>query len=128
MVIKENTYNNSKKKLFSSRTTEEWEHYLGEQIRTIRIRNDLEQIELAKRADISLGALRNLENGNGSALKTIIKTLMALNKTDWLETLAPQITVSPIQMLQYQQKQKSRERVFRHRQTRKTRTQKKSNV
>ena len=37
-------------------TTEEWETYLGEQFRTMRIRANLEQTQLATRSGVSLGA------------------------------------------------------------------------
>lgn len=99
----------------SSRTTDEWEQYLGEQVRNMRIRANLDQFQLASRAAISVGALKNLEGGKGSSLKTLIKVIRALNKTDWLEALAPTITVSPMQMLKSQSGQKYRVKVFRHR-------------
>ena len=75
----------------SLRTVEEWESYLGEQVRNLRIRANLDQIQLAGRADISLGALKNLEGGKGSSLKSLIKVMQALGRSDWLEALAPPI-------------------------------------
>lgn len=108
---------------YPSRTTEEWELYLGQQIRALRIRADLEQVQLAQRADISPGALKNLENGKGSTLKTIIKVILALNRADWLEALMPRITISPLQMLKDQKGHKTREKVFRHRHAMKKETE-----
>ena len=103
-----------------SRTIAEWEAYLGEQVRNLRIRSDLEQIELASRADVSIGALKNLEGGKGSSLKTLIKVIQALNRPEWLEALAPQVAVSPMQMLQAQAGQKTRLKVFRKRRSSQT--------
>lgn len=80
-------------------TTEEWEINIGEQIRTERINLQLDQARLATLADISIGALSNLERGKGSSLKTLIAVLRALGRTDWLESLTPPVTVSPLQML-----------------------------
>jgi transcriptional regulator with XRE-family HTH domain len=99
----------------SRRTVEEWEIYLGEQIRNLRIRANLDQVQLAGRADISLGALKNLEGGKGSSLKTLIKIIQALGRPDWLEALAPTVAVSPLQVMQAQAAYKPRLKVFRSR-------------
>lgn len=97
--------------------TDDWESYLGEQFRAMRIRSNLEQLELAERAGISVGALKNLEGGKGSSLKTLIKVARALGRTDWLEALAPKVSVSPMQMLRAQSKNAPRRRVYRPRKT-----------
>lgn len=99
----------------SLRTVEEWESYLGEQVRNLRIRANLDQIQLAGRADISLGALKNLEGGKGSSLKSLIKVMQALGRSDWLEALAPPIAVSPLQVMQAQAAYKPRMKVYRRR-------------
>lgn len=80
-------------------TVPEWEAYVGEQIRTIRIAADLDQASLAELADLSVGAIKGLEGGKGSSLKTLIRVIRALGRTDWLEDLAPPISISPLQML-----------------------------
>jgi transcriptional regulator with XRE-family HTH domain len=81
------------------RTTEEWEALIGAEIRAARIAAGLDQRELARRADVSLGAVKNLETGKGSSLRTVVRVVRALGRTDWLESLAPPITVSPMAML-----------------------------
>jgi transcriptional regulator with XRE-family HTH domain len=81
------------------RTTEEWESVIGAEVRAARIAADLDQSELAQRADVSLGAVKNLEAGKGSSLKTLIRVVRAVGRTDWLESLTPPITVSPLAML-----------------------------
>ncbi len=101
--------------ILDNRPTDEWEAYLGEQCRAMRIRADLEQAELATRASVSLGALKNLEGGKGSSLKTLIKVARALGRTDWLEALAPKITVSPMQLLRSRAKTTPRLKVYRPR-------------
>jgi transcriptional regulator with XRE-family HTH domain len=83
----------------SHRTVEEWETVLGEQVRAARIASELDQEHLAALADISVGALSNLERGKGSSLKTLVAVVRALGRTEWLEALAPPVTVSPMQML-----------------------------
>lgn len=72
---------------------------VGEHIRAARVTSDLDQTGLAALANVSLGALSNLERGKGSSLKTVVAVVRALGRTDWLEALAPPVTVSPLQML-----------------------------
>ncbi len=80
-------------------TIDEWEAVVGEHVRAARIASDLDQTGLAAIADVSIGALSNLERGNGSSLKTLIAVARALGRTDWLDALAPPVTFSPLQML-----------------------------
>jgi len=82
-----------------SKSTEEWEGQLGEQVRNLRLRQNLDQRSLAEQAGVGLSALKNLESGKGATLKTLIKVLRALGRSGWLETLAPAVSISPIQML-----------------------------
>ena len=98
-----------------SHSTAEWERYLGDQFRAMRIRAGLEQVVLAERADVSTGAIKNLESGKGSSLKTIIKIVRCLDRTDWLESLAPQVSVSPMQMLSTARRTAPRQRVSKPR-------------
>ena len=80
-------------------TVEEWEALVGRQVRTARVASGLDQAQLAALANVSLATLSNLERGKGSSLKTVIAVARALGRTDWLENLAPEVTVSPMQML-----------------------------
>ena len=83
----------------NSKTTGEIEKELGEQIRSLRLRKGLPQVEIAERAGVALSALKNLESGKGAALKTFIKVLRALERLEWLDTLAPAVSISPLQIL-----------------------------
>jgi transcriptional regulator with XRE-family HTH domain len=87
----------------SHRTIGEWEALLGDQVRRVRISSDLDQARLAELANVSVGAVSNLERGKGSSLRTLISVLRALGRTDWLESLAPAVGVSPMQMLRTMQ-------------------------
>lgn len=68
----------------------------GAQIRRARLLADIDQRALAAAANISPGTLISLESGKGSSLRTLIKVLRVLGRDDWLETLEPAPTVSPI--------------------------------
>jgi transcriptional regulator with XRE-family HTH domain len=94
------------------RTVEEWETVIGEQVRNARIASDLDQKRLSERANVSVGAVSNLERGKGSSLKTLIAVVRAVGRTDWLDSLAPPVTVSPLQVLRAKQRSpRTRERV-----------------
>ncbi len=87
-----------------ARTVEEWEDILGDQVRRARIDADLRQQDLARLAGVSEVALRNLENGRGSSLTTLIRVVRALERTDWFEALAPSVTVRPLDALAQSQR------------------------
>ena len=70
----------------------------GAQVRRARLIEDITQKELAERANVSTATVQMLESGQGSTLKTIIKVLRALGRDDWLGTLEPEPTVSPLRM------------------------------
>ena len=80
-------------------TIEEWETLVGRQVRAARVAGGFDQAQLASLANVSLATLSNLEHGKGSTLKTVVAVARALGRTDWLENLAPEVTVSPMQML-----------------------------
>lgn len=85
-------------------TVDEWEARLGQQVRNARVASGLDQAQLASMANVSLATLSNLERGKGSSLKTVIAVARALDRTDWLDNLAPEVTVSPMQMLRAKQR------------------------
>lgn len=79
--------------------SDQWEAELGRQIRALRLRQNLDQTELADRAGIALNAVKNLERGRGSTLRSLIQVLRVLNRVEWLRALAPAVSISPVQML-----------------------------
>ena len=81
------------------RASDEWEVELGQQIRALRLRQNLDQQQLAERAGIALNAVKNLERGKGATLRSLIQALRVLNRVDWLRALAPAVSISPVQML-----------------------------
>ena len=95
------------------RSTEDFEHSLGEQVRALRIAAGHDQATLASLAGLSVGAVKNLEQGNGSTLRTIIRAVRALGNEDWLDSLAPRVSVSPLDVLRKQRE--PRQRVFKER-------------
>lgn len=93
------------------RTAEDWERFLGEQLKSIRIQREMTQLEAAERLGISVGTVSRIENGSGSSLETLIRLIQLYGKEQWLESIAPQATISPIQQFQLgHQRQRVRER------------------
>lgn len=81
------------------RTVAEWEGLVGEQVRNARIAKEFDQKRLSQVANVSVGAISSLERGSGSSLKTLVAVIRALDRTDWLESLAPSPSISPLQAL-----------------------------
>jgi transcriptional regulator with XRE-family HTH domain len=94
--------------------TDEWEQTIGEQFRRLRLARNLDQTQLADLAGVSLGSVKGLEQGRGSTLKTIVRLARALDREDWLHSLAPRVTVSPIDVLRTS-RTAPRRRVYRKR-------------
>lgn len=87
------------------RATDEWERQLGAEVRRLRLRQRRTQDDLARAANVSLSALKNLESGRGSQVRTLILVARALGREDWLESFAPpEPTVSPMQLLRERQR------------------------
>jgi transcriptional regulator with XRE-family HTH domain len=80
-------------------SAEEWEAQLGRQIRALRLRQNLNQQQLAERAGIALNAVKNLEGGKGATLRSLAQTLRELGRLDWLTALSPAVSISPVHML-----------------------------
>lgn len=72
---------------------------LGRQLRVLRLRLNLNQRQLADRAGIALNVVKNLEGGKGSTVRSLVQVLRVLDRADWLGTLAPAVSISPVQML-----------------------------
>ena len=93
-----------------SRTTAELEQLLGERLRELRILRNFDQVSLAERAGVSLNAIKHLESGRGARVNSLIKVLRALDRADWLATLAPTVSISPMQMLKRESREPRRTR------------------
>ena len=75
------------------------------------------QEDLANRAGVSLGALKNIESGAGANLTSLVKVVRALGREDWLAALLPpaEPAVSPVRMLRERQRTPRERRRVRRR-------------
>ena len=80
-------------------TTTQLAAELGEQLRALRLRQNVDQQQLAARAGVALNAVKNLESGKGATVGSLLKVLRALGREDWLRALSPQVSISPLQAL-----------------------------
>jgi transcriptional regulator with XRE-family HTH domain len=79
--------------------TDEWEAEIGQHLRDLRLRQNIDQRQLAERADVALNVVKRLEGGKGATVTSLVKVLRALGREEWLRTLAPQVSIRPLQML-----------------------------
>lgn len=85
------------------KTVEAMEVEFGQQLRDLRLRRNIDQRKLAEQAGVALNAVKNMENGRGATITSLVKVLRSLGRADWLETLAPTVGISPMQMLKAKQ-------------------------
>lgn len=98
----------------TAKTISEQESQLGECLKWFRLNLNLDQMTLAERAGISVGALKNLENGSGSTIKTLIAVLRVLGREEWLSTIAPVATINPLNMPRASQQRQRASRKTTH--------------
>jgi transcriptional regulator with XRE-family HTH domain len=91
-------------------STPELEQRLGERLRELRLLKNIDQVSLAEQAGVSVNAVKHLESGKGARVASLIKVLRALDRSDWLETLAPVVSISPLQMLKTDGRERKRVR------------------
>ena len=75
---------------------QELELLLGEGVKRLRLQKNQDRQTLCDRAGISMNALRHLETGAGATVKTLILVVRALERVDWLEGIAPQVSINPL--------------------------------
>lgn len=100
--------------LYSINDAESAEISVGVQFRQLRLARAWDQSQLAGAAGVSLSSIKNLEQGKGSTLKTLAKVALALDRGEWLKSVAPAATISPIEVLR-QGRRPARRRVYRAR-------------
>ncbi len=82
-----------------AQTTGQLAARLGEHLRSLRLRQNIDQQQLAARAGVALNAVKHLESGQGGTTRSLLKVLRSLGREDWLDALAPQVSISPLQAL-----------------------------
>ncbi|OPZ89872.1 MAG: Helix-turn-helix domain protein [Firmicutes bacterium ADurb.Bin419] len=89
-------------------TKREIEEAIGESLKNLRLRKNMRQLDIADDEGISLTAIKRLESGQGGTLKTLAGILRALNRTEWIDSLAPQVQTQPMTMLLMKKRTRTR--------------------
>lgn len=80
-------------------STADMELLLGENLKNLRLLRNVGQLELAQQAGVSRNALQKLEGGKGSTIKTLVLVLRALDHSDWINSLAPEVSINPLDLV-----------------------------
>ncbi len=83
------------------------EEMLGDRFKSLRLNKNMTQQSLADAAALSLNTIKALEAGRGK-LATIIAILRELGELQQLDTLIPEVAISPLQLAKTQGKQRKR--------------------
>ncbi|MBQ8867005.1 MAG: helix-turn-helix transcriptional regulator [Bacteroidaceae bacterium] len=83
---------------------------LGERLKTVRIRMDMTQEELARQAGTNCLTVANLEKGKSVTVANLIKIMRALDMLEYLEEAFPAPKISPILLKKLQGRQVKRVR------------------
>jgi transcriptional regulator with XRE-family HTH domain len=94
-------------------TPEELEESLGNDIKALRLQKNIDRKSLCARAGVSEHALRNLEAGVGTTLKTFIRVLKALERESWLSSITPKTSINPLHLVR-EKPQRQRARRKKH--------------
>ena len=77
---------------------------IGSRIRDYRMRMEMTQSELAERSGVSMGTVVRLERGETVSVLLLISILRTLGALENLETLLPELGISPMQLRRMQGK------------------------
>ena len=83
---------------------------LGGRVRNYRMRMEMAQGELAEKSGVSMGTVVRLERGDTVSVLLLISILRTLGVLENLETLLPELGISPMQMRKMQGKKVQRVR------------------
>ena len=81
---------------------------IGYRVKAYRLKKRFSQQELAERAGISVFTVAQIEHGKPVSIAMIIPVLRVLRLLDNLETLLPEIGISPVEILKFKGKQPQR--------------------
>ncbi len=80
---------------------------LGDRFRSMRLRKNLTQQELAERTLLSLNTIKALEAGKAK-LSSVVAVLRELNQLDSIDQFIPDLGISPLQLAKLKGKTRQR--------------------
>lgn len=85
---------------------------IGDKIKTLRLRQNITQLNLASDAQVSLSSVKKIEKGQIGSFDSLIRVLRVLGKLDVLQQLVEEEEMSPNEYYEFvnSTKRKSRQR------------------
>ncbi|RJP76743.1 MAG: XRE family transcriptional regulator [Desulfobacteraceae bacterium] len=80
---------------------------IGSRIKSLRLRKNMTQQQVAEAAGLSLNSIKALESGKGK-LSSLIAVMRELGALDSMDAFIPDIPVSPLQLARAQRKKRQR--------------------
>ncbi len=80
---------------------------LGTRLKTLRLRSNRTQKNIAESAGLSITAIQGAEKGE-TTLLTLIKVMRTLDVLDNLDSFLPQTEISPLQLAKIEQRKRKR--------------------
>jgi putative transcriptional regulator len=81
---------------------------LGIRFKDYRIRKNYTQKEVSNKSGVSLNSIQKIEQGEWVSMRVLLPALRALKLIGNLDVLIPDVSLSPIQLLQNQGEKKQR--------------------
>jgi transcriptional regulator with XRE-family HTH domain len=80
---------------------------MGRRLKSLRLRRNFSQKEVATATGISVNAVQTAERG-GSKLITYIKIMRQLQSLDSLDSFIPEVTISPLELAKLEGRKRKR--------------------
>lgn len=68
---------------------------IGSHLKSVRLKQNITQMDLAKSMDVSVSSLKNLESGNNCSLELFLRVIRTLGELDVLTPLIEENKLSP---------------------------------
>ncbi len=81
---------------------------IGKRVKQKRLKKNITQVQLAKNAGLNVSTIQGVENGSPFGMLSLIQILRALNLLDDINNFLPVETISPIQLVKMQGKDRQR--------------------
>lgn len=95
---------------FQTATSAQIARALGERLEQIRLSRNMTQQQLAEEAGLSTRTIGRFERGEGAALDTFLRVLIALRLQQPLETMLPDPSIRPVERIETGGRQRRRAR------------------
>jgi len=86
---------------------------IGDKVKELRLARNMSQKKLAEDAGLSLITIQQIEKGNGTSVRSLLRVLRMLDSLNALDYFVREKELSPIEFAEFMKHQKSRQRASR---------------